>query len=80
MQIITLFIIFLIIIVLILNNSFISIKRLIRMYKKSSNYVSVYTIGGLGNRLMSVANIIILSIFYESKPICINLYSIIYSN
>lgn len=45
--------------------------KLINMYKKSIYSVNVVIAGGLGNRLMSFAGIIILSIYYEVKPICI---------
>lgn len=62
------------------NNYHISINRLIRMYKSSIDCVSVFIIAGLGNRLMSAANIIVLSIFYKSKPKSIYKSNIIYSN
>lgn len=45
------------------------ITKIIRkIYINNFNSVSVYMIAGLGNRLMSFAGIIILSIFFESKP------------
>lgn len=49
------------------------IQELIRMYKSTNtyNYVAVNINAGLGNRLMSLAGLIVLSIFYKSKPICI---------
>lgn len=50
------------------NTSINRIKNLIGMYKKSINSVNVIIRGGLGNRLMSCAGIIVLSIFYELKP------------
>lgn len=47
------------------------IKDLIEMYNNQNNYIYVYANGGLGNMLMSVSGVLILSIIYESKPICI---------
>lgn len=57
----------------------INTKRLIEMYKRSYSSVNVIIQAGLGNRLMSFAGIIILSIYYELKPISIIEY-IHYSN
>lgn len=53
------------------NNLSINTKKLINMYKSSKQFVYVYADYGLGNRLMSYAASIILSIYYESKPLCI---------
>lgn len=55
-------------ILLINNNSYID---LIKMFKKTLFSASVNTAGGLGNRLLSFAGIILLSIFYDAKPFCI---------
>lgn len=54
-----------------------NILYIIDMYKKTKTSVSVLTAGGLGNRLMSFAGIIVLSIYYKSKPLCIPRYIII---
>lgn len=51
------------------NGSNIKIKKLINMYKASKNYVYIYANAGLGYRLMSFFGSIILSIYYESKPL-----------
>lgn len=53
------------------NNYFLN---LIQMYKQSTYSVNVVIQGGLGNRLMSFAGIIVLSIYYKSKPFSILFY------
>lgn len=46
-------------------------KILTTMHKNNNYTILVHTGAGLGNRLMSVVGIIIVSIYYESKPISI---------
>lgn len=56
-----------------------TVKNLIEMYKKATCSVNIIIREGLGNRLMSFAGIIMLSIYYEYKPFCIiinNIHSI----
>lgn len=45
-----------------------------KIYYTTKNIVNVKVKGGLGNRLMSFAGIILLSIFFKSKPISIFKY------
>lgn len=47
---------------------------IINIYRKSVRSISVNMIAGLGNRLMSFAGIIILSIYFESKPLSISVH------
>lgn len=55
--------------------SFRSLRNvIINIYMKSSKSISVNMIAGLGNRIMSFAGIIILSIYFESKPLSIFVY------
>lgn len=56
------------------------ILNIIQMYKSKNTIVNVLTKGGLGNRLMSFAGIIVLSIIFKSKPFRIFLYTNIDSN
>lgn len=42
------------------------------IYTKTSNVVNIKMLAGLGNRLMSFAGIIILSIIFKSKPFSID--------
>lgn len=64
---------FITMIIFLFNIYFLNISniKLINMYKKSIYSVNVVNAGGLGNRLMSFTGIIILSIYYEVKPLCI---------
>lgn len=48
-----------------------SILNIINMYKNINKSVFVLIEGGLGNRLMSFAGTIVLSIYFQSKPFCI---------
>lgn len=56
-----------------LHNTKYFIYKIINMYRKSNYFVDVRMRGGLGNRIMSFAGIIILSMIYECKPLSINL-------
>lgn len=56
------------ILILNIDNKFLD---LIKMYKSTNTSVNVILGSGLGNRLMSFAGIIILSIYFKSKPFCI---------
>lgn len=67
--IIVLFTIFTLFILLFTNKN--GILKLVKMYKNSKSSVSVLVRGGLGNRLMSFAGIIVMSIYFKSKPFCI---------
>lgn len=54
------------------SNYIVGIRYVMRsIYMNSKNSVNVYMIAGLGNRLMSFAGIILLSIYYEYKPLSI---------
>lgn len=66
-------ILFIVVILIRINDYYFfnGIKKLIIMYKRATNYVCVYINAGLGNRLMSLASIIVLSIIYNSKPMSI---------
>lgn len=46
-------------------------NSLIEMYNSNNQSIFVHIGAGLGNRLMSVVGIILLSIYYESKPLSI---------
>lgn len=46
-------------------------KDLINMFNKNNCTVYINIGSGLGNRLMSVIGIVIMSIFFDSKPKCI---------
>lgn len=48
-----------------------NILNIFNMYKSTNRIIFVVTKGGLGNRLMSFAGIIVLSIYFKSKPYCI---------
>lgn len=55
----------------------ISIASIInRIYCKTNKIVYVNIRAGLGNRLMSFAGIIILSIYFKAKPISILVYNL----
>lgn len=51
-----------------------NILNIIKMYGRTNRIINVLIKGGLGNRLMSFSSIIILSIYFKSKPYCIILY------
>lgn len=63
-----LFIYIIFIVIYLLKNNYIDASKLIKMYMKSKTEVYVVAAGGLGNRLLSFIGIILISVYFKSKP------------
>lgn len=48
-----------------------NVNNLTEMYKRSQNEIFIHMDGGLGNRILSLVGIILLSVYFKAKPFSI---------